>query len=239
MRYLILTDIHANIEALNAVVNHAKGSYDQILHLGDLVGYGPDPNAVVDWCRAHGGTFIRGNHDKACVGGADLQWFNPIAREAVEWTVSVLTAENRDFLGRLPQGPVIVDGIQLFHGSPVDEDDYIVDEMDVESVERHLRQPISFFGHTHLQCSFTLVRKAVRRLDTTEFVTDDRYSYLVNPGSVGQPRDHDPRAAYAVYDTVSRLVSLRRAPYDVNATQRKVLRAGLPEMLATRLWVGA
>ena len=238
MRYLILSDIHANWEALSAVLADSDGKYDKILNCGDLVGYGPDPNAVVDWARANTAAGIRGNHDKSCVGLEDLEWFNPVAKMSAIWTSKTLTEVNREYLRRLPAGPLSVSDFQILHGSPADEDEYLVTQQEAGYVASLVHTPISFFGHTHLQGGFLLHRNGVKLLAPYAFQLEPDSRYLVNPGSVGQPRDHDPEAAYAIYTPAQRLVEFGRVPYDIETTQRKIMNAGLPDMLAHRLMVG-
>lgn len=239
MRYLILSDIHANWDALQAVLNDASGSYDQIINCGDLVGYGPDPNRVVDWCRENNTAVIRGNHDKACATMQNLDWFNAIARAAAAWTYHTLTPENREYLQRLAQGPVAVESFTILHGAPQDEDEYIVTEMEANDAAPHLNTPISFFGHTHLQGGFMIHRNGVRRIvDADLEVADGSLLYLVNPGSVGQPRDGDPRAAYALYDTAEKVIAFHRTEYDIDSVYRKIVGASLPEPLGRRLYAG-
>lgn len=245
MRYLILSDIHANWEALEAVLRDAQGAYDEIVCLGDLVGYGADPNRVVQWARAYLSSAVRGNHDKAAVGLADIQWFNPVAREAAIWTASVLTAENETYLRHLPRGPIRVADFEIMHGHPADEDEYLFSLATPAEVAPWLNSATAFFGHTHCQGGFRLTRREVQRIgavapgearSTVELAP--RYTYLINPGSVGQPRDGDPRAAYTIYDEDARQVELRRCPYPVEVAQAKILRAGLPVVLAERLAAG-
>jgi predicted phosphodiesterase len=237
VRFLILSDIHANWDALDAVLTDAEGKYELVLNCGDLVGYGPEPNRVVDWCRATNAAVIRGNHDRAAVGLTDLEWFNPVARAAALWTADILTEENRTYLATLPSGPATVQDFDLIHGSPIDEDEYLVNIEDVQHLQ--LERTLSFFGHTHLQGGFWIHRNGVRPLQPGGSVTvEDTAAYLVNPGSVGQPRDHDPRAAYAIYDSESRRVDYYRVDYDIASTVRKILDAGLPEVLGLRLTRG-
>lgn len=236
MRFLILSDIHANWDALDAVLRDAEGTYDLILNCGDLVGYGPEPNRVVEWCRATNAAVVRGNHDKAAVGLTDLDWFNPVAREAAVWTGEMLTEENRVYLAELPVGPMTVHDFDILHGSPADEDEYLVGVSDVEGIV--LERTLSFFGHTHLQGGFLLQRQTVNPLHTPSLFIDDTAAYLVNPGSVGQPRDGDPRAAYAVYDSTTRMVQYHRVDYNIMMTAGKIIEAGLPEMLGLRLFRG-
>jgi diadenosine tetraphosphatase ApaH/serine/threonine PP2A family protein phosphatase len=238
VRYLVISDIHANWEALQAVLTDSKGLYERIVNCGDLVGYGPEPNRVVDWCRANTPSLVRGNHDKACAGLVDLEWFNVLAKESALWTRGQLTPQNLSFLHDLPQGPRPVDGFQLVHGSPADEDEYLVDTWDVHQIYRAILSDLYFFGHSHVQGGFWVHRNGVRELEFVTVALERDLQYLVNPGSVGQPRDGDPRAAYALYDSEDGTVEFRRAAYDIAATQAKMLKAGLPELLASRLSVG-
>jgi predicted phosphodiesterase len=245
VRYLILSDIHANWEALQAVLRKAGSEYDRILCCGDLVGYGADPDAVTEWVQSNVASTVRGNHDKAAAGLEDLEWFNPVAKESALWTQAVMKPGNIAYLRDLVKGPERVNGFQILHGSPLDEDEYVVTEREVAQIAPYLDAELSFFGHTHLQGGFLCHRNGVMSLravgegsdeETLELEKDA--SYLINPGSVGQPRDGDPRAAYAVYQPEERLVTLCRAEYDVATAQKKILRAGLPELLAVRLEAG-
>lgn len=245
MRYLILSDIHANWEACEAVLRHADGDYQEILCCGDLVGYGADPNRVVEWARSAVSAVVRGNHDKACVGLEDLEWFNPVAREAALWTEAALTPENHRYLRNLPKGPIAVRGFQILHGSPLDEDEYLISAFSASQAAPYLEAQVSFFGHSHLQGGFVCHSRGVKRLDKPA-PDQDRLAtalepdlfYLINPGSVGQPRDGDPRAAYALYDPEAGLVEYRRVAYDLAVAQAKIRRAGLPDLLAERLASG-
>jgi predicted phosphodiesterase len=246
VRYLLLSDVHGNFEALEAVLADAAGHYDQIVCCGDLVGYGPDPNRVVDWAQRNVHAVIRGNHDRACCGmDDDLEWFNPVAQAATRWTMSVLTQANLDWLRALTQGPIAVDGFLVAHGSPLDEDEYVISLGDAANVFAYLESSVTFFGHTHLQGGFAWVNgwqySIVRPRHDQPFVCleiDPRGAYLINPGSVGQPRDGDARAAYALFDSQSSELTLRRAAYDYAAVGRKIEQAGLPPALGSRLAVG-
>jgi predicted phosphodiesterase len=245
MRFLILSDIHANWEALQAVLAHAEGSYDQVLCLGDLVGYGADPNAVVEWARRSVSAIVRGNHDKACAGLSDLEWFGPRARAAAAWTQEELTPASLEYLRHLPQGPLAVGSFEILHGSPIDEDEYLIETADVLTVKPYLTFPLSFFGHTHLQGGFLAYRTGFGEIpgtphDRQEHVVEipESCQCLANPGSVGQPRDGDPRAAYLLYSPEERALKYRRVAYDVAAAQVKIRRAGLPPSLADRLATG-
>jgi predicted phosphodiesterase len=245
VRYLILSDIHANWEALEAVLARAQSAYDYIVCCGDVVGYGANPDAVTEWVRNNVAHIVRGNHDKACAGLEDLEWFNSVARASAVWTQEIMKPDNIGYLHTLAKGPERVNGFQIVHGSPLDEDEYVVSEQDVAQVAPYLDASVSFFGHTHLQCGFLCHRNGVKRLRGVDLESDAEVleleagsSYLINPGSVGQPRDGDPRAAYAIYQPDARLVTLNRAEYDIVSAQRKIREAGLPELLALRLEAG-
>ena len=246
MRYLILSDIHANLDALEAVLAAAPaGVWDRVVVLGDLVGYGAEPNAVIDRVRALDPiAVIRGNHDKAACALDDASNFNQVARTAAAWTFETLTPENRRYLFELPAGPVPIDDrVEICHGAPFDEDHYIFDADDAVLAMDALTRPVCLFGHTHLPVIFKLDRDGfdgfVPPGDVTTrvpFAKDVRY--LVNPGSVGQPRDGDPRAAYAVYESDGPALVLHRVEYPVEEAQRRIRSAGLPLSLANRLAIG-
>ena len=240
MRFLILSDIHGNWEALEGVLASAEGRWDRAVCCGDLVGYGADPNACVDWVRDNVSPVIRGNHDRACAGIEDLEWFNPIARAAALWTQEALTSENAEYLRALAKGPAELGEFAMVHGSPLDEDEYVVGLEEARELASYLPAPRCFFGHTHIQGGFEYRRNNLRALvhGDRETALDRDSWYLVNPGSVGQPRDGDPRAAYALYDSDEDRVELVRTPYNIFEAQRKILEAGLPEPLALRLDIG-
>jgi len=231
VRDLIISDIHANLDALEAVLADAAGKYDRIVCLGDIVGYGPDPNAVVDWVRDNVASLVRGNHDKAATGLEDPSWFNPVAEYAARWTQKELTPENDRFVRVMQRGPLAVNSYQIAHGSPLDEDGYIVTTADAGFAFPYIDSDITFFGHTHLQGGFIWSRMKARQIprpciqnDPVVHELQKDEAYLVNPGSVGQPRDGDPRAAYLIYDSIQRIVSFSRVVYDVDAVQEKIRR---------------
>jgi diadenosine tetraphosphatase ApaH/serine/threonine PP2A family protein phosphatase len=245
MRRLIVSDIHGNLEALEAVLNEAHGEYDEVVCCGDLVGYGASPREVVEWAMAHSAATVRGNHDRVCAGLDDDGWFNEAARRAVAWTRAQLPSDNLAWLRELPVGPLDLAGFELAHGSPDDEDDYLVDDYDVAHLDEILRQPVCFIGHTHLQRGWRwsgdeLLRLDAPDLDAREVVIEIRpdSQYLINPGSVGQPRDKDRRAAYALWDDERGALVFRRVEYDVAAAQERIRAAGLPGWLADRLTSG-
>jgi diadenosine tetraphosphatase ApaH/serine/threonine PP2A family protein phosphatase len=244
MRYLVLSDVHANLEALEAVLDAAKGEWEQALVLGDLVGYGADPNAVIDRVRALPvAAMVRGNHDKVAAGLAPVDSFNHVARQAIEWTADALTTENLQWLTALPQGPVAIDAMtEICHGAPWDEDAYLFDERDVERERPSLTRALCLFGHTHVPSIFR-VEPAVEAMlpvrgERCKVPIEPGGRYLVNCGAVGQPRDSDPRAASGLLDGASRLLTIVRTPYDLGTAQRKILGAGLPAVLAQRLALG-
>ncbi len=249
MRALILSDIHANLEALNAALA-AAGPFDVLWNLGDVVGYGASPNEVIDIVRSRAQLNVRGNHDRVCCGLTSALGFNPVARAAANWTREAMTPANREWLANVPQGPVQppdYPDVNLAHGSPLNEDQYILSMRDAWAP---LQQgpSITFIGHTHLQGGF-----AQKGHDWHEFRPqyDTRNEpgtwtltlppgtrHLINPGSIGQPRDNDWRAAFAIYDTDAAQITFHRIPYDVTAAQGRILLAGLPERLAVRLREG-
>ncbi len=250
MRILLLSDIHANLEALEACLAAAP-PYDLVANLGDVVGYGASPNEVVDRSRELGRIFVRGNHDKAATGLLALDDFNPMAAAAAMWTRDHLTAEHHEWLHALPQGPLEVEGfpeVQLVHGSPEDEDTYVVSIGDALIPLLADPMPLTFFGHTHLQGGFFAngnsadgFRPEYRTVGQAESVSlhlKANTRYMINPGSVGQPRDGDWRAAYALFDTEAQIVHFHRTPYNLKAAQDRIFGANLPPRLATRLAAG-
>jgi predicted phosphodiesterase len=246
MRYLILSDIHANLQALDTVLAAASTRrYDRVIVLGDLVGYGGDPDAVVERIRSLGPfAIVRGNHDKVAAGLEDSGGFNAIARRAASWTRQSLSAENQAYLTQLPAGPLTVnETVLICHGSPEDEDLYIFNDRDALRALRDSSRPLCLFGHTHLPIAvrlvdgtLELVARATRAENRVELAEDTKY--LVNPGSVGQPRDGDPRAAFAILDLADQSIVLYRVDYPVGDAQARILEAGLPASLAHRLGVG-
>lgn len=247
MRFLILSDIHANLTALEASLAESEGHWDKAVCLGDVVGYGPDPNEVIDRLRGLGAITIRGNHDKVGSGLESAEDFNPVARAAAMWTRSQLRPENRDYLEKLPLGPLSLDGFSLVHGALHDEDEYVV--APAQALESLLEAPsqVTFFGHTHLQGGFSLgpdnalaalqLRPAERE-KSRKLELKRGTSYLLNPGSVGQPRDGDPRAAFAIADLPRGEVQFWRVAYEVERVQERMEKAGLPEPLVLRLAFG-
>lgn len=243
MRYAIISDIHSNIEALEAVLAKISGlRVDEILCLGDIVGYNASPNECVDIVRRAGIRCIMGNHDSRASGLEEPDNFMPLAKEAVYWTRKHLTEENKSFLKNLPR-EIIAEGLIAFHGSIHDTDRYVIDEKDaldnfqlIENLPGDIR--LGFYGHTHVKSAMSYQRGKVSLESEEELRLSHWKRYLINPGSVGQPRGRDPGASYIVYDNFNEKVTFYRADYDIATCQEKIIKAGLPIELATRLSVG-
>ena len=250
MRILLLSDIHSNLEALEACLGAAPFT-DVTVNLGDIVGYGASPNEVTERARAQSGIFVRGNHDKVVAGIDSVENFNPIAGVAAIWNREQLTSERLSWLRDLPKGPVTTDelaGVQYVHGAQDDEDHYVVTPEDAANQLVKAGAGITFFGHTHIQGAFQLQGNVVRAVhpayetvakqETWDLSLKEGLNYMINPGSIGQPRDGDWRAAFAVFDSVQRVVTFFRVPYEVRSAQEKIFQAHLPARLATRLAAG-
>jgi predicted phosphodiesterase len=249
VRFLIISDMHGNADALAAVLDHAAGEeFDELLNLGDLVGYGASPNEVVEALGqisvpSH---TVRGNHDKVAAGIDDGLGFNPTALTAARWTAEQLTPANLEHVRMLPQGPKQVEeGLVICHGTPFDEDYYLLSVFDAEEIFATWNIPVTFFGHTHVPAAFACREGGGIEIEVLygdevklELEIDYGVRYLINPGSVGQPRDRDPRASYMIYDSEEQLVLLRRVEYSVTKAQERILEAGLPRLLADRLALG-
>lgn len=246
LRYLILSDIHANITAFDTVLGAVRGKWDKAVCLGDLVGYGPDPNEVVERVRELDALTIRGNHDKAVTGLANPEEFNPVAHAAVLWTREQLRPENFEYLEKLPMGPIQAGAFSMVHGAVHDEDEYVFAPEQAADGLLDAPTPVVFFGHTHIQGGFTLRGHDVGSQQTRPILPESTLtlslakgtSYLLNPGSIGQPRDGDTRAAFAIADLENQSVEFWRLPYDVQDVQRRMAEAGLPEPLILRLSFG-
>ncbi|HWG36463.1 MAG TPA: metallophosphoesterase family protein [Terriglobales bacterium] len=256
MRVLVYSDVHANWEALEAVAA-AAGEVDASICLGDIVGYGASPNETSAWVRQHTPTIIRGNHDRACASLDGIAEFNPGAATAARWTNAQLQPEHIEWLKSLPAGPLTWSDCNLVHGSPMDEDEYVVEAVQAAGAFASNAFELLWFGHTHVQGGFVLDHDQIHVLLTgpgalrqpadtpipaqpiarvLKLLPNCRY--MLNPGSVGQPRDGDWRAAFTIYDDQAREVTFRRVPYDLPAAQERILRAGLPPRLAHRLAQG-
>ncbi|MGD0798704.1 MAG: metallophosphoesterase family protein [Acidobacteriaceae bacterium] len=290
MRALILSDVHANLEALTAALE-AADHWDALWNLGDMVGYGASPNEVLELLRPLSTLTVRGNHDRVCCGLGSALHFNPTARAAAEWTERELSAANLEWLRGLPQGPLQVDipsarglramatgaghdaardagddagheaghdaghdagrcedgaEVTLAHGSPLDEDDYILNMRDAWLPLQQMKTALTFVGHTHIQGGFWQKEQEWHEIRPRLPGRKERWTlavpagtrYLINPGSVGQPRDYDWRAGFAIYDSEECDVTYHRVAYDVRSAQARIKRAGLPDRLAARLREG-
>src|SRR5437016_12756978 len=248
MRILVLSDLHSNATALDAVLEAAKGRWDESVCLGDVVGYGPDPNEVTGRLRELGTQTIRGNHDKAVTGLMATDDFNPVAKSAVDWTRAQLQPEHLAWLSALPRGPLATDGVVLVHGAFQDEDEYVFTPEQALDGLLDSAAGVTFFGHTHHQGGFSYSNTSNNlemlnlRPRPSESVSALRTAgglrYLLNPGSIGQPRDGDARAGFAIADLEHEIVEFWRVPYEIAAVQSRMRAARLPEALAQRLSLG-
>jgi diadenosine tetraphosphatase ApaH/serine/threonine PP2A family protein phosphatase len=242
VRVLVISDIHANDTALQAVLVDA-GPVDETWCLGDLIGYGPDPNQTME--RIRGLPHLRcifGNHDAAILRRMELEAFNGDARTSLTWTEGVLTAENLNFLRSLAPIDEVDGSVTLAHGSPRDPTwEYILNTLAARLNFSHFRTPYCFVGHSHIQSLFEFDEQADRVSTSPNLLFQAiplSHRSIVNPGSVGQPRDRDPRAAYAIFDTDAHAWEARRADYDVSIVQKRIRNAGLPDRHALRLAEG-
>jgi predicted phosphodiesterase len=247
MRYLILSDIHSNIEALEACMQRAKqAAYDAVFCCGDLVGYGPNPVEAIDIVRSLDAVTIRGNHDRVASGLDEAAQFNPHARRAIYWTRSVLPESHREYLANLPVGPLgVTKEAQLVHGAVTHEDDYIFTEADADQNFRLTEKPLTFFGHSHFPVVFSL-ESSGRAAQAPSYEFDEFTAVkcepgrklFVNPGSIGQPRDGDTRASFVIWDHARARLEFYRVEYDIESTQQKMRQAELPLYLIDRLALG-
>jgi diadenosine tetraphosphatase ApaH/serine/threonine PP2A family protein phosphatase len=244
MRLGIVSDIHGNLDALETVIE-AAGPTDGWICLGDTVGYGPQPNECVERIRELCQITLIGNHDLAAIGRLDISWFNPFARAAALWTRDVLSSESRTFLEGLPETSLHPEWNATFaHGSLTDPPrDYITTVYEARANFRLLETQTLFIGHSHLSEAYS-TQQDRSGIDQEDFASGhslsmkDGFRYIINCGSVGQPRDGDPRAAFGVFDTEARVVTVGRTPYDIERVQAKMMDAELPRMLADRLALG-
>lgn len=245
MRYAVISDIHANLEAFQVVLKDIETLCpDAIICLGDIVGYYPNPNECVEFCREHNISCIRGNHDDAAVGFLDTEDFNPVAKEALHWTSWQLKKENKKWLANLPEHLIFGETLLAVHGSPWHPYAYIFSEQEASKAFIHLESHFSqinvcFFGHTHQRAFYYTSKGTVTEpIKGYKYILGPQGLYLINPGSIGQPRDGIPGAYYVIYDSLTRELEFRRLEYDFRLTQEKTRAAGLPAMLAERLALG-
>ncbi|MCA9941444.1 MAG: metallophosphoesterase family protein [Anaerolineales bacterium] len=242
MRLLIISDIHANLTALEAVLTDAQGAWDQVWCLGDVVGYGPDPNECVTLLQSLPHISLSGNHDWAVLDRLDINTFNPEARQAIGWTQDQLTPESRAYLEELPSLIFIEPIFTLAHASPRQPVwEYILDAATAAVNFNHFETSNCLVGHTHVPIIYALRDDRVTTrapLYGQPFTLNESERLIINPGSVGQPRDADPRAAYALLDLERMTWEHRRVGYDIDATQERMRRHNLPQRLITRLAYG-
>lgn len=242
MRYAIISDIHANLEALQAVLKRIA-EVDAYICLGDIVGYGPDPEECVAIVRELPGLkCVVGNHDLACVGNYDINWFNWYAREAIVWTQERLSPASRGYLLSLPLMEM-ENSITLVHGSLPQPMDYVTSETEARQVFAEMITPVCLIGHTHIAERYAhahgaayLEHGSLAQGGSLRFSRGT--SYIVNCGSVGQPRDGNPMASFGLYDTTKRQLTVKRIPYSVAPVREKLEKAGLPALLGDRLALG-
>ena len=241
MRALIVSDIHSNLEALQSVVRDAedRGGFDAVWCVGDIVGYGPDPGGCIDLLRSHPHAAIAGNHDLAAIGAVGVETFNPHAAAAARWTANALTDEHRAYLHALPL-TLECGAFTLAHGSPLDPvwEYFLPQTMHPAALQQSFRRfttPHCLVGHSHIPLVCREVDMTFRLFPEGEMLGLASERLVLNPGSVGQPRDGDPRSSYALYDSAAGTIGRFRTPYAVEVTQEKMRRAGLPEYLAARL----
>ena len=239
MRILVISDIHANLTAFKTVLDHAKGDWDYVWCLGDVVGYGPDPNECVELLRTMPHLCLAGNHDWATLGRLDIRTFNPDARRAVEWTQETMTPDNLKYLEALPVTFVIGE-FTLVHASPREPVwEYILEPLVAALNFPHFETPYCFVGHTHQPVIYELTNEnGDTRAREPHYGAGHALNgrrQIINPGSIGQPRDQNPNAAYGILDTETGTFEHRRIPYDIPDVQARMREAGLPERNITRL----
>jgi diadenosine tetraphosphatase ApaH/serine/threonine PP2A family protein phosphatase len=242
MRYAILGDIHSNLAAFEAVLSDAddRGGFDKIWCLGDVVGYGPDPNECIERLRQLEHVCIAGNHDWAAIGNMDTADFNPVAALACKWTAQQLTAENIEYLKSLPL-KICQNNFTLVHGSPREPIwEYLLSIEGAQENFAHFETNYCLVGHSHVPLIFELIdSEADYKIFSEETDLElGEIRMIINPGSVGQPRDGDPRASYVLYDASAGIVHHYRVEYDIPATQKKMEEHGLPAPLILRLNLG-
>ncbi|MBL8116769.1 MAG: metallophosphoesterase family protein [Anaerolineae bacterium] len=239
MRILIISDIHANLTAFETVLNDAKGQWEYVWCLGDVVGYGPDPNECVDLLRTLPHLCLAGNHDWAALGRLDIRTFNPDARVAVNWTRETLTKDNIEYLDALPT-TFVIGNYTLAHGSPREPVwEYILEPLIATLNFPHFETPYCLVGHTHQPIIYELMNEdgdtaAIPPSYGLQRQLNGRRQ-IINPGSVGQPRDQNPNAAYAILDVETNIWEHRRIPYDIAAVQKRMRTYGMPDRLVNRL----
>lgn len=242
MRYAVISDIHSNIEALEAFLKKAGTlKLDAVVCLGDIVGYNASPNECVEAARSWGMRCVTGNHDIRAAGLKQRGEFNLIAEQALGWTIETLTEANKEFLKGLPLVLSVDNGFLAVHGTIKDVDEYVLNADDARVQITLLKETglnLCFFGHTHVPAVYVEHDGLVNTAEEADFKLQSGCVYLINPGSIGQPRDSDPRASFLVYDSKKAAVEFYRIDYDTQTAARKIIDAGLPKRLAERLRLG-
>lgn len=239
MRYAIFSDIHANLEALEVVMNHMNGiSIDHYICLGDIIGYGANPNECCELVLSVNPHCILGNHDKAAIDSDERNFFNSYARESSVWTSKILDKKYKDFFFDMKDEKIVDNLFLMVHGAVTGRNDYIISQYDAKNnveklKEKHPLIYLCFFGHSHFKKIWGYLNDE-KSSDNTQQLEKKEY-YLINPGSVGQPRDKDPRASYIIFDSDQYQVEYYYLEYDIKKAQKKILEAGLPHYLAERL----
>lgn len=244
MKYIIFSDIHSNLEAFGKFLTLKRvETYDKLLFLGDLVGYGPNPNEVINLFKKLKNLHsVRGNHDKVVAEIESSSFFNPVAAFSAEWNKNQITESNNKFIKKLEKGPVIVDHfITICHGSTFDEDYYVFSIFEAKESFKFMTTSIGFFGHTHFPIIYLLRNGKIDTVPLTKNIKiklDPNTKYLINPGSIGQPRDRNPNSSFITLDSSKKEITFQRYTYNIRKAQKKIRDAGLPEMLASRLESG-
>lgn len=240
MRYGVFSDTHGNIEGFREVIKaYAREDIDSYICVGDIVGYGANPSECIEEVKRLKAESVGGNHDRASIGLINTDYFNYAAREAVDWTREVLSEHDKEFLR---SSPLIInkDDFTVVHGSLVKPDFfyYIMNAASAESCFRKMEQDLCFVGHSHVPLTFFMENNEIKYTFDKFFRLKPGVKYIVNVGSVGQPRDGDPRAAFCVFDSKKRTIDIKRADYNIESAKKKILSAGLPEILGYRLLEG-
>lgn len=244
MRYAVISDIHSNLEALTSFLEAAENlDIDKIVCLGDIVGYNANPNECIELLRVNGVQCVIGNHDSRVAGFEEPHDFNFHAAAAVLWTREVITESNKEYLRTLPRNMMVNSKFLAIHGWVNDTDRYIMGQRDAERNFDLMREQkatlgLCFFGHTHVPVAYARIADEIFTITESPFKLEKGVKYLVNPGSLGQPRDRDPRSSFLVFDAKKKQITFHRIDYDINSTSEKILAAGLPERLAERLKLG-
>ena len=239
MKYGLLSDVHSNLEALNSVLKKFKEEQvEKNVCLGDIVGYGANPNECVELIRNNNFECVAGNHDWAVVGKQDIEHFNPVAKEAIIWTADVLNRDNMEYLKQLELKKEFPEFI-IVHATIINPEEwkYIRTTFDAHRNFEELTKPVCFFSHSHVPIVFKETQRSKYSFDMSISI-EEGIKYLINIGSVGQPRDKNPKACYAIYDTEEKKVEIKRVSYDIKTAQDKIKEVDLPWMSANRLKIG-